>query len=101
VQFFSYCAGLSGSPDENRELTQREAEPHDETVSRTLGRPRIRPRTTGLLDFRVGGYSTGTENFRTERLDEHVGDCVNSTAFPATSAFFGTDPSFVGITHVG
>jgi hypothetical protein len=39
----------------------------------------------------VGGYSTGTKNFRTERLDEYVGDCVNSTAFPATSAFFGTD----------
>ena len=42
-------------------------------------------------NFRVGGYSTGTENFRTERLDEYVGDCVNSTAFPATSAFIVTD----------
>jgi hypothetical protein len=40
--------------------------------------------------FRFAGYSTGTKNFRTERLDEYVGDCVNSTAFPATSAFMGT-----------
>jgi hypothetical protein len=24
--------------------------------------------------IRLGGYSTGTENFRTERLDEYVGD---------------------------
>ena len=35
--------------------------------------------------FRIGGYSTGTENSRTERLDEYVGDCVNSRAFPATT----------------
>jgi hypothetical protein len=35
--------------------------------------------------FRLGGHSTGTKNFRTERLDEY--DCVNSAAFPATSAF--------------
>jgi hypothetical protein len=43
--------------------------------------------------FPFGGYSTGTKNFRTERLDEYVGDCVNSTAFPATSAFAVTyDP---------
>jgi hypothetical protein len=34
--------------------------------------------------FRIGGDSTGTENFRTERLDEYLGDCLNSTAFPAT-----------------
>ena len=39
--------------------------------------------------FGIGGYSTGTENFRTERLDEYSGDCVNSRAFPARTAFFG------------
>jgi hypothetical protein len=38
--------------------------------------------------FRIGGYSTGTENFRTERLDEYVVDCVNSTGFPATSGVY-------------
>jgi hypothetical protein len=51
-------------------------------------------RTPFSGNFRIGGYSTGTENFRTERLDENVGDCVNSTAFPATRAFFNTDPDF-------
>jgi hypothetical protein len=39
---------------------------------------------------RVAGYSTGTKNFRTEQADEYVGDCVNSTAFPATGAFTRT-----------
>src|ERR1700744_1105825 len=39
------------------------------------------------VTLRIAGYSTGTKNFRTERLDEYVGDCVNSTAFPATCAF--------------
>jgi hypothetical protein len=42
--------------------------------------------------FRIGGYSTGTENFRAERLDEYPGDGVNSRAFPARPAFPGTDP---------
>ena len=43
-------------------------------------------------NFRVAGYSTGSENFRSERLDEYIGDCVNSRAFPATWAFFRTAP---------
>ena len=42
-------------------------------------------------NVRLGGHPTGTKNFRTERLDEYVGDCVNSTAFPARSAFVGTN----------
>jgi putative ABC transport system permease protein len=43
-----------------------------------------------LIACANGGYSTGTENFRTERLDECLGDCVNSTAFPTISAFLRT-----------
>jgi hypothetical protein len=45
-----------------------------------------------LGNVRVAGDSTGTENFRTERLDERLGGSVNSTAFPTTSAFVVTYP---------
>jgi hypothetical protein len=51
-------------------------------------------RTPFSGNFRITGYSTGSKTFRTERLDEYVGDCVNSTEFPATSAFSGTNVEF-------
>ena len=40
-------------------------------------------RTPFSGNFLIGGYSTGTRNFRTERLDEYGRHCVDSTAFPA------------------
>jgi|SRR5580693_9230270 hypothetical protein len=47
----------------------------------------------------MGGYSTGTENFRTERLDEYLGDLCEFKSIPGENGVYRYSSPELGVNR--